>query len=296
MNIILLIVSMAACLLGGIVNKSYSRKTDGNLTALFLFNAGGMGVAACVLFFWGGMGSVSLFTLLTGIAFGLIIMLQSVVFLKALQLGDLSLTNMFAAFSTVLSAISGALFFGESLLPIHIGGIALMLISCALIVGRDGEKKGASLRWLLLCIVVFFTTGGIGIMQKLHQSSAYKEELNAFLVLAFAIGGLVSLALFLIMRKKNGAFIPAGDKKKFIPFLICWMLLIGGSVATNHKLNLFLCGTMDSAVFFPIVNGGGLMLACLAGWLIFKEKLSKKQWLGVALGIAAVILLCNPFG
>ena len=109
MNIILLIISMAACLMGGIVNKSYSRKTDGNLTALFLFNAGGMCIAACVLFLWGGMGSASLFTLLMGVAFGMIIMLQSVAFLKALQLGDLSLTNMFAAFSTVLSAISGGL-------------------------------------------------------------------------------------------------------------------------------------------------------------------------------------------
>ena len=295
MNTILLIVSMLACLLGGILNKSYSRKTGGNFSALILFNAGIMFTASCVLFFWGGIGSVSLFTLLTGVAFGAITTLQSIAFLRALQLGDLSLTNMFVSFSSVLSAISGALFFGESLLPIHLIGIVLMLASCTRIIGRSEEKKSTSMRWLLLCIVVFFTTGGIGIMQKFHQHSAYKVELNAFLVIAFGLGGLASMVLFGILRKKNGPLVPAEERKKFIPFLLCWMVLTGASVAANHKLNLFLSGVIDSAVFFPIINGGGLMLACLAGWLIFKEKLSKKQCLGVALGILAVILLCNPF-
>jgi len=52
---------------------------------------------------------------------------------------------------------------------------------------------------------------------------------------------------------------------------------------------------MDSAVFFPIVNGGGLVLTTFAAVLLFKEKLSKKQWIGVVLGIASVVFLCNPF-
>ena len=46
---------------------------------------------------------------------------------------------------------------------------------------------------------------------------------------------------------------------------------------------------------FPIVNGGGLMLTTLTATLLFKERLSKKQWIGLALGAIAVILLCNPF-
>ena len=295
MNAILLIISMTACLLYSILGRVYSRKTEGKLPALFLMNAGGMLVSAIVLFFWGGIESISAFTLLTGVAFGLITMLQSLAVLKALQLGDLSLTNMFVSFSTVLSAISGLLFFGESIFPIQIIGIILILISCALAVGRDTEKKSVSLRWLLLAITAFFFTGGIGVMQKFHQHSAYKGELNAFLVIAFAVGFLVSLGMFFITRRKQGVFIAPEEKKKFIPFLLLWMALSGGCVAVNNKLNLFLSGVMDSAVFFPIVNGGGLMLACLAGFLLFKEKLSKKQWIGIAVGVVAVILLCNPF-
>ena len=60
-------------------------------------------------------------------------------------------------------------------------------------------------------------------------------------------------------------------------------------------MNLYLSGVMDSAVFFPIVNGGGFVLATIAAVLLFKEKLSTKQWIGVVLGIASVVFLCNPF-
>ena len=73
------------------------------------------------------------------------------------------------------------------------------------------------------------------------------------------------------------------------------MIASGACVAVNNKFNLYLSGVMDSAVFFHIVNGGGLVLTTLAAVLLFKEKLSTKQWIGVVLGIASVVFLCNPF-
>jgi len=53
---------------------------------------------------------------------------------------------------------------------------------------------------------------------------------------------------------------------------------------------------MDSAVFYPTVNGGNLILTALAACILFRERPRKLQWLGIALGTVAVILLCNPFG
>ena len=77
------------------------------------------------------------------------------------------------------------------------------------------------------------------------------------------------------------------------PMLV--MMVSGACVAVNNKLNLYLSGVMDSAVFFPIVNGGGLVLTTVAAFLLFKEKLTKKQWVGLIVGICAVVFLANPF-
>jgi multidrug transporter EmrE-like cation transporter len=73
------------------------------------------------------------------------------------------------------------------------------------------------------------------------------------------------------------------------------MILMGIAAAINNKLNLDLSGRLPSAVFFPVVNGGALVLSSLAAVLIFREKLSVKRWIGVAIGTVSVILLCNPF-
>ena len=137
-------------------------------------------------------------------------------------------------------------------------------------------------------------------MQKIHQTSSFKGELNAYLVTAFIASTVIStaVAVFLYLKGskeslENKKALPAIDKK-FV-FMLVLMIVNGVSVAVNHKLNLYLSGVMDSATFFPIVNGGGLVLSTVAALIIFRERLSVKQWIGLGVGILSVIFLCNPF-
>ena len=150
----------------------------------------------------------------------------------------------------------------------------------------------------MLCLLAFACSGGIGLMQKIHQKSQYKDELNEFLVIAFAsafvFSALTLIVLFAVNKSKEEAENPA--ESKMYKWLIVGNMILGGvCVAVNNKLNLYLSGVMDSAVFFPIVNGGGVALVTLAAVIIFREKLTLKQWIGIAFGIGSIILLCNPF-
>ena len=69
------------------------------------------------------------------------------------------------------------------------------------------------------------------------------------------------------------------------------MVLCGVFSAINNKFNLYLSGVMDSAVFFPIVNGGVIVLSGLASVLVFKEKISGKKLAGLIIGIIATCLI-----
>ena len=74
---------------------------------------------------------------------------------------------------------------------------------------------------------------------------------------------------------------------------ICIIFATAGiTFALNNVINLYLSGVMNSAVFFPIVNGGGLTLATITSIFLFKEKLTPKQWIGIICGITAIIFLC----
>lgn len=298
MNItIILILSLAAALGGSIAKKYFTDHTPEGLSGGFVFNAVGCLTAAVVLLCWGGFGMSSVFTIVLGVAFGAVTTLQGITNIAALQVGPMSYTSVIISFSTLISALSGVMFFDESLGWTQIVGIVLMLASFLLAAKNDGDEKKANFKWLFLCLIAFVATGGIGIMQKVHQNSVYKDELNAFLIVAFVSSALLCAIFAAWMEQREGRFADKKEKnnKKQNWFLLGIMISSGACVATNNKFNLYLSGLMDSAVFFPIVNGGGLVLTTLAAVLLFKEKLSTKQWIGVVLGIASVVFLCNPF-
>lgn len=293
---ITLCLSMAAALLGGVLRKDYTNKAAEGLASVFLFNCIMSGVAAVAFLLWGGLGEVSSYTLWLGLAFGLVTVVQGVAALNALRIGPMSITNVLLNFSVLITALSGMLFFDETLSWWQGVGIAWMLVSFICLVKKKADEQKASWRWLGWCMVAWICTGGIGLMQKAHQSSAHKGELNAFLIVAFAFSFLFSLLATWVIKKKEDTalFAVSAEKgnKRTERRLLLWILLVGVLGAVNNKLNLYLSGAMDSAVFFPIVNGGGLVLSVLAGLLVFKERLTKKQWLGIGFGVASVIFLC----
>jgi len=294
MNIpVLLTISLAVALGGNVISKYYTSKTSSGFLPLFVYNAIASFVGAIVFLCWGGLGDFSLFTLLLGSLFGLVVSVQTVATMLALRIGPMSFTTVIVSFSTVLTALSGALFWDEMLKPLQIVGIVLMAVSFVFAVERGHNEKRASWKWLIFCLIAFACSGGIGLMQKIHQTSIHKNELNAFLIMAFIVSTVLSTLFATVAKyKEKMPILPCDKKGKTAWWLTGLIALGGGCVAVNHKLNLFLSGVMDSAVFFPIVNGGGLVLATVAALIIFREKLTKKQWCGVIVGTVSVLCLC----
>lgn len=44
-------------------------------------------------------------------------------------------------------------------------------------------------------------------------------------------------------------------------------------------------------LFFPLVNGGNIILTTIMSFAVFHEKLSKRQWGGMLVGMIAVLFL-----
>jgi len=58
-----------------------------------------------------------------------------------------------------------------------------------------------------------------------------------------------------------------------------------------NLLNTYLAGKLDSAVFFPTLNIGVILLSMGCGMLLFKERFRKKDLAVLLLGIASILLL-----
>ena len=297
-TIITLIVSMAACLLTYIFKKVYANRSLGGMTGIYVYSAIGCIVSSVILLLWGGFGDTSAYTVILGILFGIVVSLEGIFVTVAMKMGPMAYTMVIVSCSTVFTALSGFFFFDEEIGVLQLVGIALMVGSFVFATEKkEGEKKGG-FRWLLFSLLAFIFSGAIGFMQKTHQAhDLHKGELNSFLVLAFIVSFVFSAVLaFTSMKKEKLPLIEKNKAGKVYWLLIIIMIASGICVAANHKFNLALSGEIPSAVFFPIVNGGNLVLTTLSALIIFKERLTKRQWIGVILGIASVLFLCMPTG
>lgn len=295
MNYMILAISMLACLFGGLIKKICGNRFENKDAMYQFYNAVISIISALVLIVVSDNLKISAYTILLGIIFGVITALQSVFNMKAFEKGPYSYTTVIVSLSTIIPALSGYFFWDEMISSVQVIGILLMLLCFICSVNFNGEKKKSSVAWLVYTFITFVCTGLIGVMQKIHQKSAYKQELDGFLVIAFFISFLYSVIGFLHANRSGRKWEKTIIKKEITLTIIVFMVMAGVCVAANNKMNLYLSGVMDSAIFFPTVNGGGLVLSTIASQILFKEKLSKRQWIGVAFGIVAVVLLCNPF-
>jgi len=69
-------------------------------------------------------------------------------------------------------------------------------------------------------------------------------------------------------------------------------LICGGCSFGMNYINLKLSGLLPSQLFFPLVNGSAIVLSSLMSVIIFREKLSKRQTVGLIGGIVSLVAIC----
>ena len=290
----LFIITMSACLFATISKTFYSRMNGTGTKAYFVYSAIVNLLCAALFFAFSGFKfNASLFTVLLALAFGAVTLIQLVCNMIALNCGPLGYTSLIGSLSCVIPALSGPIFWPETdkFDPLnHIIGLVLVVICCFLSVdkSKDKEEKKATTKWLIFCMLTAISTGAIGLLQRVHQTSPYREEVGEFLICAFAFSVVCSLVGVLMFKNKqtDGEEKPKVDGKKLWLLIIIFVISALG-VALNNQINLYLSGVVDTIIFFPIVNIGGLVLTLLASFAVFKEKLTARQWIGVVVGVAA---------
>lgn len=204
--------------------------------------------------------------------------------LLSMRLGPMSYSVLFTYLSMLIPTLFGIFYYGNTPSILQIIGLVLMVVTFFLSCEFKGNTK-VSLKWFVVAMCSFLSWGLIGICQQIHQTSEYAGELSGFLMWTFVFSGVLFAALFFMSPDAEGKT----QKLRLMPALL--MTLTGVAIGAINEINLFLSVAMDPVVFFPVVNGGVIILSGLAAIMVFKEKLSVKQSIGLLTGIASVIFL-----
>ena len=217
------------------------------------------------------------------------------------QRSGVTVTSLSSKLSVVLPTLAGVVLFGEKLNFVATMGIVLALVALVLVVGgknktasphidshvapalaRNDMRGEANKNWLLP-LLIFFGTGTGDILMKLTEQRNQGEDMSfmiAFIYFIALLFGIIIVAYDLIRGKSKWQ----------------WKSAIGGIglgvinfFSTYNVYQAMRC--FDNVVLFPVYNIGVVSLTALTGWLLFKEKLTWKNYLGLAIAIIAVILI-----
>ena len=160
-----------------------------------------------------------------------------------------------------------------------------MLVTFVLSLDLKSDKS-VNFKWFAAAMGSFVSWGLVGVCQQVHQNSAYAAELDGLLLWTFLFSTVIFAFIWGVTPKND---VQPGYKIKSSATWI--ILVIGLFIGAINKINLYLSGAMNPVIFFPIVNGGVIILSALASIFVFKEKLAQKQKLGLIIGVISVLFL-----
>ncbi len=292
---LLIVLSVIASALIGILRGKYAKSYP--MSGVYLWRFNFYQNIFCFLsilliyLFSGTEFSFSVFSVLLGAALAVANILSLEGLLQAQACGSFAYTSVIVALSAIIPSMSGPVLFGEKVTVSQFAGIGLMIICIILSPGNDGgERRAVNLKWLLFCTVAFVFSGAVGVVQKIHQNNAaHKAEMPALLLTCF----FVSFALSGIrLITERGRMKKSGESLNKLTLAVLLFPAVSGlCFAFPHTINLFLSGRLASVVFFPTINLCPMLLTMLYAVFGFKERLTAKQWAGIAVGILSTVFV-----
>ncbi len=285
-----------ACALASLkvtLQSKFSKKGSHTLAQSVLFTAV-MFATISVMFlptlFDGGVTGT---TVLYAAALGIFSYLYQVFYVLALSRGRMTLTVLINNFGMLIPMAVSIFMLGDPFTPLIGVGVVLVFASLCLSVTQKKEARrsggGEGAKWLILALIVFLTNGIASAAQKLYTAKAGADiQLFEFVCISYLFAAAASFITYLFLSpadKKNGIKpITKGEA-----FIGCG---VGAALGVFQCVNTVAMSLIGGSVYYPANNCLTSLMLALIGALLFKERFTVKQYVGIVLGIVAVVILC----
>lgn len=205
----------------------------------------------------------------------------------AFQIGPYGLTRLISNFSLLFTVFYGILFLDEPTSAFTYIGLALIVCAMVLINyhGKNQEKEEGeiSVRWLICVCTSVVANGFIGILTRFQQIRFDNACSNEFQFISIGTSFLL-LAIIGLMadRDKLGKVLKVGS---------LYGIVAGLFNGAKNFITLAVYLYVPISTAGPIKTGLGMVGAYVVAVLLYKERYTLWQKIGVLSGACAVILL-----
>lgn len=200
--------------------------------------------------------------------------------------GSYALTKLFLSFGILISIFYGIVILHEPTTPLTYIAVVLILFSLFLMnyqKNTSNTKNKISLKWIINIVLVVLSNAAIGIIGKMQYDTFDGGYKNEFLIISLAGAALSLLVLgFILERSTFKAIFKHG-------------LLYGAGAGVcngiNNLLTLVVYAYLPISVASPIKSVMNIVLSFVVAVLMYKERFTKQQIVGVSIGVLAILLI-----
>jgi drug/metabolite transporter (DMT)-like permease len=200
------------------------------------------------------------------------------------QRNGVSVASVAGKMSVVVPVLFGTYLYNESVTFLKVIGILIALVAVYLASVKD--EKNTKSGGLLFPVLLFFGSGVIDTALKYVQVNFVPEEdVSLFSGSLFGIAAVFAASiLILIQIRRKESF---GVKNIIAGFV----LGIPNYFSIVFLIKALQNENFESSVLFTLNNVGIVILSTFVGFLIFKEKFSLKNKIGVFLAVLGIVLV-----
>lgn len=285
-----LILLAAAFLLAGdfAIQKLYQQKSGTGIVAGLSFNMI-VGLATAIIFFCinGFSVNISLYGMIISSIMSVSVFLYTIIGFRILKYGNIALYSLFSLMGAiVVPYVFGITYLKEESTTLMFVGVVLIVSSA--VVSNFSLKKSKFIQFVL-CIAVFFLNGFGAVVSKMCQ-----VDFGYGIVGVNDFVCMTGIAKFIICAVALGLYggIGSSKKRKAVSFKVIPIIVLSAAVGgVSYMLQLMGAARLPASLLFPMVSGASMILSALAGALFFKEKLSKRQMIGIGVCFVGTLLL-----
>ena len=267
-------------------------ETSGQTSAATLVMLVGTGAVGALIFVFasGFKLSFSPVSIFWAVIFAVIMIPYYMIGIKVLSLGSVAVYSMFMMLGGMLVPFFyGIIFLNEEVSIGKILGTVMLTLFIVLQAlgqktqgGEEKKKSKGKYLFFILCMIIFFINGMTGVIAKAHSISDGAVDEMSFTVMYCSLTAIISFVILLCSLSKNGKENLKTVKLALKPRSLLIMALLGAAAYGGNFLQLLAADKVPASVQFPLVSGGVIVLSALVSVLIFREKISRREWISVA--------------
>ncbi len=193
--------------------------------------------------------------------------------------------------SLIIPVVLSVYLYGESVQGWKLLGVLLALVAvvftCYQSKTQESDKEPNIRKWEYALPFILFVGSGLldALINHVQKTYVTEENKNAYLISGFLSAAVIGSTLLIIQ------YITGRQKFMFKNLAAGIIIGIPNYFSIWCLVRFLKSSPWQSSASIPVNNMGIVLFSSLVAWLLFKEKLSKLNWMGIILSLIAIYFI-----